>query len=556
MAHKRIAVLATLILLFSAHIVDAATIQLPRTGQTVCSDTAGVETACAGTGQDGMYRKGFPWTVPRFTITYCDAAGPCPSQVSDCDANAATDIIKDNLTGLVWVRNAGYTQRTWQESLAYANDLVLCGQNDWRLPNVNELLSLRNEGVDRTDLWLEEQGFAEMSSGYYQTSTAVAQTPANVWCLDIGFGSTGYAARNNPQYAIPVRGPDALGSAPVWMTGQTLCYGAAGDEIACAGTGQDGDHQAGVTWPSPRFTVGQAAEADCITDELTGLMWVRTPNDSFRDWQGGLTYANTLSLCGYDDWRMPNIIEQRSLFNFDGSSADWLNSQGFSAVLSDRFWTSTTYVESPTDAMCGDTYDGYITNFSKVSSCCYAWAVRAGGGSFGTIGTELNVTGKGFGAKKGKVLIGGIAAKIAKDGWTPTSIICQVKKPLSTGPYDLEVIPKDPKGAAPIPMAGAFTIMAPQIVTVDPVSGSPGVPIVLSGNYFGSKKGKVYLEDPGTGMKKNCKITYWYMDPTTGESKVNFIVPKPKGYLSGVSTPYTLNIANKVGTGNKTFTVD
>jgi hypothetical protein len=37
-------------------------------------------------------------------------------------------------------------------------------------------------------------------------------------------------------------------------TGQTTCYDEAGTAIACAGTGQDGEIGAGVTWPWPQFT--------------------------------------------------------------------------------------------------------------------------------------------------------------------------------------------------------------------------------------------------------------------------------------------------------------
>jgi len=36
-------------------------------------------------------------------------------------------------------------------------------------------------------------------------------------------------------------------------TGQVKCWGAAGDVIPCANTGQDGDVQAGAPWPRPRF---------------------------------------------------------------------------------------------------------------------------------------------------------------------------------------------------------------------------------------------------------------------------------------------------------------
>ncbi len=37
-------------------------------------------------------------------------------------------------------------------------------------------------------------------------------------------------------------------------TGQTTCYDEAGNVVTCTDTGQDGDKQAGVAWPSPRFT--------------------------------------------------------------------------------------------------------------------------------------------------------------------------------------------------------------------------------------------------------------------------------------------------------------
>jgi len=41
--------------------------------------------------------------------------------------------------------------------------------------------------------------------------------------------------------------------AEVARTGQTACYDEIGNGIPCTGTGQDGDIQAGVAWPSPRF---------------------------------------------------------------------------------------------------------------------------------------------------------------------------------------------------------------------------------------------------------------------------------------------------------------
>ena len=55
------------------------------------------------------------------------------------------------------------------------------------------------------------------------------------------------------------------------QTEQTDCYDSTGAEINCLRTGQDGEIRAGVEWPEPRFTISR----DCVTDNLTGLMWAK-----------------------------------------------------------------------------------------------------------------------------------------------------------------------------------------------------------------------------------------------------------------------------------------
>jgi hypothetical protein len=152
----------------------------------------------------------------------------------------------------------------------------------------------------------------------------------------------------------------------------------------------------------------------------------------------------------------------------------------------------------------------------------------------GTIGTQITITGSNFGMKKGKVLIGAATTKIL--GWSDISITCEIKKPLISGPYNVVVQPKEPKGVAPITYSGAFTMMEPEILSVPPISGSPGEEVELSGNYFGINKGKVYV-----GGKK-CKMRLWTMDAGTGESHITFVVPK-----NMASGDYDLTVINKVG---------
>ena len=101
-------------------------------------------------------------------------------------------------------------------------------------------------------------------------------------------------------------------------TGQATCYDSSGAVIGCAGTGQDGDMRAGAAWPNPRFT----ANGDCVTDNLTGLVWARDGNlAGARTWQGALDWIAAFNsgsgLCGQHDWRLPNRKELQSLVDRD-----------------------------------------------------------------------------------------------------------------------------------------------------------------------------------------------------------------------------------------------
>ena len=164
--------------------------------------------------------------------------------------------------------------------------------------------------------------------------------------------------------------------------------------------------------------------------------------------------------------------------------------------------------------------------------------------SEGTIGTEIWVEGPSFGAKKGKVLIGKAALKILE--WTDSSIRCQLTKALPPGIYDVTVQPKEPRGTPAIVYEDNFTVKAPEIETVDPTSGSAGDEITINGSFFGTKKGKVTLGG------KNCKVLSWTMVPTTGESTVQFIVPKRLD-----SGTHELKVTTtKVGSDTVDFTVE
>jgi hypothetical protein len=247
-------------------------ITLPETGQTKCYDANGTEISCSGTGQDGEWRAGVEWPNPRFSVS------------DDC--------VTDNLTGLMWAKNAYLANyvMTWQEALDYVasinSDAGLCGYKDWRLPNVNELESLVNAEVANFTTWLNSQGFVNVQSYYYWSSTTDAYNSVHAWVVIMLWSGNVYYYNKSGSYCVwPVRSgqgslgysdvsiisnPAAFGSANVgatseqapaqlWETGQTSSYA----------PGDDGDLERGVSWPTLRFTDHGDGT---VTDKLTGLM--------------------------------------------------------------------------------------------------------------------------------------------------------------------------------------------------------------------------------------------------------------------------------------------
>jgi hypothetical protein len=540
----RVALSLLALLVLSPANVFSGIIQLPGTGQVKCYNwqSPWEEIDCLGTGQDGMYRMGVNWPEPRFTITYRNSAGQCPDPGVDCDGNASNDIMRDNLTGLVWPRDGNPPNDTlyWNEAIDFANNLTLCGQTDWRLPNIIELESLLNAGTD-TPTWLNTtQGFLNVQYiDYWSSTTAVYFWGNRPWVVSNGFSVAVPSAEANHAALVWSVRSDTAPPAQLWKTGQTQIYR----------TGDDGDLKSGVAWPDPRFTV----DGDCAIDNLTGLMWSRNANlpNGPITWKQALDYIGNISFCGYSDWRLPNRKELRSLV--DHSQMDVYLPTGHPFTNVDwtggvDFWSSNSYL-NPQYAWYLEIGLGYIWHGSK-NTPNYVWPVRTAVPS-GTIGTEGVVYGTGFGTKKGKVLIGGFAAKVVT--WEDDKITGLLKKvPLSAGTYDVIVMPQPYKTSPRITFPYAFTVIKPQIGLHFIHHGTPGTEITAAAMFLGTKKGKAYLEylDNGQPKKKNCKVTSWTMDPSSGVSEIRFVVPKLN------SGDYTLKVTNKVGMDQTTFTVE
>jgi hypothetical protein len=312
-------------------------------------------------------QKGVAWPNPRFT-------------------DNGNGSIKDNLTGLIWLSNAScFGRRTWSNALNDANTLNSgeCGlsdssvEGDWRLPNYKELFSLSNYGTVNTSDWLTSQGFSNVPTSYeyYWSSTSDSANSNLAFQVGVSGRTVIPDGKSDSWYVWPVRGGQS-GTIRLPKTGQTTSYA----------TGDDGDLQEGVAWPNPRFTVGTGTKDECVTDKLTGLMWAKNANPiGQKTWQEALDYIAAYpnsggGMCGYTDWRLPNINELAVLFN--SSMADmsvWLNIQGFSNVQNDsHYWSSTTNAGNPNGAGCVNINAGIVNGDGKTDPWGYVWPVRGG----------------------------------------------------------------------------------------------------------------------------------------------------------------------------------
>lgn len=179
-------------------------------------------------------------------------------------------------------------------------------------------------------------------------------------------------------YQLAVTVANGSGAASVRKTGVTISYT----------VGDDGYYQKGTAWPTQVFTVGSGSASNCVTDNRTGLMWVKNPSGTPRVWSNALAYCEALDGSsgrgGYTDWRMPNAREMLSIFDYSGPGGITLplNHPFVGIVPSGVYvWTSTSMGWDPAHNYCWvpNTAESIMTFYNgKSDTNCYVWAIRGG----------------------------------------------------------------------------------------------------------------------------------------------------------------------------------
>jgi hypothetical protein len=176
-------VVLTGMFLLSASFLWAAPAPVAKTGQTTSYRS----------GDDGHLEKGVASPSPRFT-----------------DRGDGT--VLDNLTGLMWAKDANFAEvtKTWYDAIDYANNLSLgsagCAAyyQDWRLPNVKELQSLIDFS-NYSPALPTGHPFTNVQSSVYWSSTTFADYTGYAWFVYMVSGSVNFEDKTKFYYVWPVR---------------------------------------------------------------------------------------------------------------------------------------------------------------------------------------------------------------------------------------------------------------------------------------------------------------------------------------------------------------
>lgn len=220
--------------------------------------------------------------------------------------------ILDMNIGLIWQEAEDKQVRNLQDALNYADTLSLDGKEDWRLPSLEELLTLVHYGQTQTRI--DTSLFSELpdeANLVYWSNSLSDQTDGRPMTVNFSTGQTEFKNGDQQLYVRCVRGP---------------LY---------------------------TDTLGIADNGVVLTDSASGLTWQKDTEATLFTWQEALEYAETLTFGGYSDWRLPNVRELYKLAAYYPSSPNKTAVAG-----AETYWSSTSNASNPAQAWAVD-FSGY-----------------------------------------------------------------------------------------------------------------------------------------------------------------------------------------------------
>ncbi len=243
--------------------------------------------------------------------------------------NNGDGTVTDTVTGLMWQKTDG-GEMTIERAVNYCDTLTLGGHSDWRLPLPHEGFSILNH--QHANPAIDVSVFTTTTAQYWWSSVRQANDTTKIWVTNAGGG-----VGNHPK---------------------TETISAGGTKIFS--TRAVRDVTSPPTIPNHFTNNGNGT----ITDNLTGLIWQKIVYSDSITWEQALTYADTLTLNGNTDWRLPNIKELESISD-ESLINPSINRTFFTSMVTNKYWSSTTLPNQTAKAWYLDTQFGITTYDAK-----------------------------------------------------------------------------------------------------------------------------------------------------------------------------------------------
>ena len=239
--------------------------------------------------------------------------------------------VTDTITGLIWQQTDG-GEMTIENAVIYCDTLTLGGYTNWRLPNAHEGFSILNH--QQANPALNSAVFTTTAADYWWTGDFQVNDASKVWATNAGGG-----VGNHPK-----------------------------TETISAGGNKHFHVRAVRDVITPPILPAQFTDNGngTITDNLTNLIWQKAPFADSITWEQALGYADTLTLAGATDWRLPNIKEMQSV-NDESIITPSVSISYFPSIGVKKYWSSTTLPNQTAKAWYLDTHFGITTYANKTA---------------------------------------------------------------------------------------------------------------------------------------------------------------------------------------------
>ena len=112
--------------------------------------------------------------------------------------------VRDNTSGLIWTADkVGSDRVTHSAAVAACKKFDLAGCKEWRLPTIQELLTIVD--YERSDPAIDTRFFKNAKSAWYWSSSPCAAYSDHAWLVGFDGGVSDWLNRNNNGFVRAVR---------------------------------------------------------------------------------------------------------------------------------------------------------------------------------------------------------------------------------------------------------------------------------------------------------------------------------------------------------------